>query len=146
VITYNFQTLAKHPRLGFVIHEDEVRPALFLTPAEAKEMQPAPIIRASEDFWRMTIARIQTVVADYYGFDNEHMRSSDRHRRYAYPRQIAMLLARELTKASLPDIGSRFGGKHHTTVIHGIRNAKSNIETDPDWRRDYDALRERLAA
>lgn len=78
----------------------------------------APVVpRPSEG----RVSRIQRTVANYYGIPDNEMVSARRARRVARPRQVAMWLARELTPFSLPDIGRRFGGRDHTTVIHAIR-------------------------
>jgi chromosomal replication initiator protein len=52
-----------------------------------------------------------------------------------YPRQVAMYLVKELTNASLPEIGRAFGGKHHTTVMHSIKRIEQQRQTDPDLNR-----------
>lgn len=95
---------------------------------------------------RLTLKRIQDEVADYYGLAHAHMLSPSRCRPHARPRQVAMYLGRQLTKLSLPDIGRRFGGRDHTTVIHAIRVVKQRIETEPELADDIAALKMRLAA
>ncbi len=67
---------------------------------------------------QVTIDLIQKVVSDHYGLDPEDLKEKRRTRNVAFPRQVAMYLARELTDASLPRIGEVFGGRDHTTVIH----------------------------
>ena len=69
----------------------------------------------------ISIERIQKVVADFYSLKVADLKARDNSRRVAEPRQVAMLLSRELTDSSLPQIGKEFGGKHHTTVLHSIR-------------------------
>lgn len=69
----------------------------------------------------ISIERIQKVVADFYSLRVADLKARDNSRRVAEPRQVAMLLSRELTDSSLPQIGKEFGGKHHTTVLHSIR-------------------------
>jgi chromosomal replication initiator protein len=66
----------------------------------------------------ITGPRIQRVVAEYFGMKVSELRSKSRQRSMAFPRQVAMFLCRELTSASLPEIGRLFGGKDHTTVLH----------------------------
>ncbi len=68
----------------------------------------------------ITIETIQKVVADFYNLKVADLKSKSNSRNIAVPRQIAMYLCKTLTKASLPEIGREFGGKHHTTVLHSI--------------------------
>ena len=63
---------------------------------------------------------------------------------FAYPRQIAMYLAKELTSASLPQIGKEFGGKHHTTVLHSVDKIEELRKTDKDLNRLLNKLTEQL--
>lgn len=77
----------------------------------------------------ITIAAIQEAVASHFGINVEDMKTKKRTRAIAYPRQVAMYLARELTDASLPRIGEEFGGRDHSTVIHAcdkIKEASQN--------------------
>jgi len=60
------------------------------------------------------------------------------------PRQIAMYLSRELTEASLPRIGTEFGGKDHTTVIHAYDKITASLKTDPELQKAIDDLKEEL--
>jgi chromosomal replication initiator protein len=94
---------------------------------------------------RLTISRIQQVVAEHFEIPEFEMRSCRRFRDVARPRQIAMYLARELTPKSLPDIGRRFGNRDHTTVIHAIKRVESISQIDGDFADDLDVLRGRLA-
>jgi chromosomal replication initiator protein len=95
---------------------------------------------------RMTIARIQEVVSRHYGIDVRYMKSAQRGRDVARPRQIAMFLAKELTPKSLPCIGQHFGNRDHTTVMHAIKRVNELCLIDGEIADDIDALRERLAA
>ena len=61
-----------------------------------------------------------------------------------YPRQIAMYLVKELTHASLPEIGRAFGGKHHTTVIHSISKIEQERQTNPDLNHMLHSLMDSL--
>ncbi len=72
----------------------------------------------TEEDKRINMNQIQKVVADYFGMTVSEMKSKKRTRAIAYPRQLAMYLSRELTEHSLPDIGTFFGGRDHTTVLH----------------------------
>ncbi len=93
---------------------------------------------------RLTIARIQAVVASYYDIAENEMRSDRRSRDIARPRQVAMYLAKQLTPKSLPEIGRRFGGRDHTTVMHALKQIAHLIAHDGDWATDVEVLRERL--
>lgn len=75
---------------------------------------------------RLTVADIQTIVADFYRIPRAEMTSPNRKREVARPRQVAMYLARTIAGRSLNDIGARFGGRDHTTVLHGIRSVEAN--------------------
>ena len=89
---------------------------------------------------RITIAKIQSVVAEYYNIKQSDMVSPRRTRAIARPRQIAMALARELTNHSLPEIGDRFGGRDHATVLYACKKVEQLRETNPDIAEDYKNL------
>lgn len=78
----------------------------------------------------ITIANIQKKVADYYKISQNELISNRRSRNIARPRQIAMYLAKKLTTKSLPEIGHKFGGKDHTTVIHSVKKIEELIKSD----------------
>ncbi len=79
----------------------------------------------------ITIPLIQEVVADHFGIKVSDMKSRRRTRNITFPRHIAMYLAREMTEGSLPEIGTEFGGRDHTTVIHAYDKIESQIKLDP---------------
>jgi chromosomal replication initiator protein len=91
-------------------------------------------LRASQR--RLTIDEIQKKVCDHYRISYREMTSERRAREVARPRQIAMYLAKQLTQRSLPEIGRRFGGRDHTTVIHAVRKIEElrlkDVEIDAD--------------
>ncbi len=93
---------------------------------------------------RITVDEIQKTVAEYYTLCMTDLLSSRRVRSVARPRQIAMYLAKILTTRSLPDLGRRFGGRDHTTVIHAIRKIESLMESDEAILADIDQLKARL--
>ncbi|MGH9508715.1 MAG: helix-turn-helix domain-containing protein, partial [Terriglobales bacterium] len=66
-------------------------------------------------------------------------------RSVVFPRQIAMYLAKQLTEASLPEIGRQFGGKHHTTVMHSVEKIEHSRKTDRDLNRVLNKLTEILS-
>ena len=76
---------------------------------------------------------IQKFVADHYSLKISDLKARNNSKSVALPRQIAMYMAKQLTTASLPDIGKGFGGKHHSTVIHSIRKVKGMMGSDPDF-------------
>jgi chromosomal replication initiator protein len=78
----------------------------------------------------VTIDQIQRKVAEYYDVRIADMTSKRRPANIAFPRQIAMFLARELTKASLNEIGEAFGGRDHGTVLHAHRLVRDRMQTD----------------
>jgi chromosomal replication initiator protein len=85
----------------------------------------------------VSIENIQKTVADYFKIRVGDLLSKRRSRSIARPRQIAMALAKELTNHSLPEIGDAFGGRDHTTVLHGCRRIESLRETDKRVDDDY---------
>jgi chromosomal replication initiator protein len=92
----------------------------------------AEMFRASRR--RITIDEIQRRVSEHYRIRQAEMVSARRAREVARPRQVAMYLAKQLTPRSLPEIGRKFGGRDHTTVIHAIRQIERlrGIDTDID--------------
>jgi len=75
----------------------------------------------SDEMRVVTIPRIQQFIADHYKLKVTQLKSKSNAQRIAFPRQIAMYLSKKLTSSSLPEIGRKFGGKHHSTVLHSIR-------------------------
>ncbi len=93
---------------------------------------------------RVTMEEIQTKVAQYYQLRVNDLQSARRARAYARPRQLAMHLAKQLTTASLPDIGRSFGGRDHTTVIHAVRTIDNLMTNDTQLAADHAALKQQL--
>ena len=85
----------------------------------------------------VSIENIQKTVADYFKLRVADLLSKKRSRSIARPRQLAMTLAKELTNHSLPEIGDAFGGRDHTTVLHGCRRIESLRGTDKRVDNDY---------
>ncbi len=90
----------------------------------------ANVLRANQR--RISIDEIQTQVAEHYRIRKAEMTSARRAREVARPRQVAMYLSKQLTPKSLPDIGRRFGGRDHTTVIHAVRQIEKLRASDPE--------------
>jgi chromosomal replication initiator protein len=89
---------------------------------------------------QISVENIQKTVADYYKLRVTDMHSKKRSRAVARPRQIAMALAKELTQLSLPEIGSNFGGRDHTTVLHACRTIAALRESHPEINHDVTFL------
>jgi chromosomal replication initiator protein len=83
----------------------------------------------------VTVEQIQKVVADHFGIPEEAMRVRKRTNSIAYPRQIAMFLAREYTGLSLTELGNRFGGRDHTTVMHAIDKISAARQADRELQQ-----------
>jgi hypothetical protein len=92
------------------------------------------------------VARIQKAVCRHFNIKANEMNSSVRLAMIVRPRQIAMYLCRTLTSRSLPEIGRRFGGKDHTTVLHGYNKIRKELEADDDLAADIDAIKKELAS
>jgi chromosomal replication initiator protein len=84
---------------------------------------------------KVTLESILKAVAEKFNMQASHLKHKTNAQSVSYPRQIAMYLAKELTQASLPEIGRAFGGKHHTTVLHSIRKIEEQRQRDPDLNR-----------
>ena len=95
---------------------------------------------------KTSISLIQKVVSQHYRVPVESMRSKVRTARLAFPRQVAIFLAREMTSASLAQIGQRFGGRDHTTVIHACQKITDMVERDVSLRSTINQLRKELAS
>ena len=89
---------------------------------------------------QISVENIQKTVADYYKIRLSEMHSKKRSRAIARPRQVAMALAKELTQLSLPEIGSNFGGRDHTTVLHACRQIAKLRESHADLNHDVNFL------
>jgi chromosomal replication initiator protein len=87
---------------------------------------------------------IQKAVAEHYSLRQADLLSERRNRAIARPRQAAMWLAKQLTTRSLPDIGRRFGGRDHTTVIHAVRRIEELKASDPVLTQDLETLTRKL--
>ena len=104
----------------------------------------ADLLRASDR--KVTIEEIMRKVSEHYNLRLSDMTSARRARAVARPRQIAMYLAKTLTSKSLPEIGRRFGGRDHTTVMHAVKRVESLSDTDSQVAEDVELLRRMLEA
>jgi chromosomal replication initiator protein len=93
---------------------------------------------------RITIDEIQRKVAEHFSLQLQDMHSSRRSRNVARPRQIAMYLCKKLTPRSLPEIGRKFGGRDHTTVMHAVRKVDELITSDISFADEVKTLTRKL--
>ncbi len=115
-----------------------------------RELTPDLVAEALKDIIatskpkKISIQDIQTIVGAYYNVRLEDFTAKKRTKSIAFPRQIAMYLARELTDYSLPKIGEEFGGRDHTTVIHAHEKIKTQIENDEKLAKEIKNLEQEI--
>ncbi|MBR4617881.1 MAG: chromosomal replication initiator protein DnaA [Bacilli bacterium] len=90
------------------------------------------------------IHKIQKIVAEEFQITVEDIRSKKRSSNISFPRQIAMYLCRKLTSESFPKIGTDFGGKDHSTVMHSVEKIENEIKVNPDLAKIIDKLKEKI--
>jgi chromosomal replication initiator protein len=100
------------------------------------------ILRANDR--RVTVDEIQKKVAEHYNIRLADMHSPRRLRTVARPRQLAMYLSKQLTSLSLPEIGRKFGGRDHTTVMHAVKKIEELRQNDSSLSEDIDLLTKML--
>jgi chromosomal replication initiator protein len=93
---------------------------------------------------KITIDAIQKAVAEQFGLRPAEIKAKTNSRQIVFPRQVAMYLAKQMTEASLPEIGRQFGGKHHTTVMHSVEKIEEQRQSDKDLNRMLNKLTETL--
>jgi len=93
---------------------------------------------------RVTIDSIQKAVGERFQIKQSQLKEKSNTKKVVYPRQVAMYLVKELTDASLPEIGRAFGGKHHTTVIHSVNKIEQKRQIDPELNRLLHSLMDSL--
>ena len=89
---------------------------------------------------KVTIEQIQKRVGEHFGLRPQDLKMRSNSKVIAFPRQVAMFLVKQLTSASLPEIGRQFGGKHHTTVLHSINKIEAQRQTDKDLNKTINRL------
>jgi len=89
---------------------------------------------------KVTIEQIQKAVGEHFGLRTQDLKMRSNSRVIAFPRQVAMFLVKQLTPASLPEIGKQFGGKHHTTVLHSINKIEALRQSDKEFNRTINRL------
>jgi chromosomal replication initiator protein len=92
----------------------------------------------------ISIDNIQKHAASFYNISVSDLKSSKKLRIYSLPRQIAMYLCRTMTKSSFPEIGEKFGGKDHSTVIHAVRKIEKRLAEDRELKNIIDTLKNQL--
>jgi chromosomal replication initiator protein len=107
----------------------------------AREALKDIIVDKSRD---ITIEMIQKQTGDHFGVKVSELKSEKRLKALVFPRQIAIFLCRELTKASYPEIGEKFGGKDHSTIIHSVKKIERQLVQDPDLKGIIDEVRKKL--
>lgn len=100
------------------------------------------LLRANDR--RVTIEEIQKRVSEHFNIKQSEMHSARRSRAIARPRQVAMYLAKQLTARSLPEIGRKFGGRDHTTVMHAVKKVDELRQEDSSFAEDVELLRRML--
>lgn len=93
---------------------------------------------------RVTVDEIQKLTADHFALKQADLLSERRTRAVARPRQVAMWLCKQHTTRSYPDIGRRFGGRDHTTVLHAVKKIEELLQTDDQIAKDVEALTRKL--
>ena len=109
-----------------------------LTAEVLDDLFPEPAARAGDT--RVTIEDVQVATCSAFGITREELVSDSRANRVAWPRQVAMFLARRHTDESLPAIGASFGGRGHTTVMHAVRRTAERVQSDPELSTIVDDL------
>ena len=103
-----------------------------------KDFLPAHIISKNK------IDLLQKIICEKYSISIEDIKSDKRNSEIAYPRQIAMYIARNYIKESLPKIGSEFGGKDHTTVMYSVNKIEKEIKSNSSLQEEVDKIVEKL--
>lgn len=122
-----------------VAHADVTKSDITL---ESTQEVLQDLLRSSDR--RVTIDEIQRRVAEHYNVRIADMHSARRARNVARPRQVAMYLAKQLTARSLPEIGRKFGGRDHTTVMHAVKKVEELMAGDASFAQDVEVLRRTL--
>ena len=92
----------------------------------------------------ISIENIQKIVSNYYNIKVPDLKSSKKIKTFVFPRQLAMYLSRTMTKSSFPEIGSKFGGKDHSTVIHAVRQIEKKISEDRETKNVIETIKNEL--
>ena len=136
---YHMRNVAATNKLLALLHEHHGNGELVTTaPIEASEPEPEPVIAAEPEPAPEPIIKygpghyvhIQRVVAKHYGITRVELLGPSHRQKYSLPRQVAMYLCHVNGTRTLPEIGRRFGGRDHTTVLHAVRKIERWVEQD----------------
>lgn len=111
-------------------------------PLTLESVREAIKVYGKDESHGVTVESIQKHVADHFKVKLKELLSKTNERRIVLPRQVAMYLCNQLTDCSLPEIGKRFGGKHHSTVLHSIRKVEGKMKDEPAFQQVVHALRD----
>jgi chromosomal replication initiator protein len=141
--------VAKHVQSNVRELEGALRKILAYSRFNRKEISVGLAREALRDLLsiknrQISVENIQKTVADYYKIKTADMYSKKRPASIARPRQIAMYLAKELTRKSLPEIGEMFGGRDHTTVLHAVRKIAGERQQDTELNQQLHVLEQTL--
>jgi len=92
----------------------------------------------------VTVESIQKLVANHFNLKVTELKSKNNSQQISFPRQVAMYLCKQMTECSLPEIGKRFGGKHHSTVIHAIQKIENKRSKEKEFERLLDGFMQSL--
>ena len=112
-----------------------------ITLSMAREVMKDIIVEKTKE---ITVEMIQKHVADHFRIKVSELKSDKRIKTLVVPRQIAIYICRELTKASYPEIGEKFGGKDHSTIIHSVKKIEKQMAGDPDFKGTVEDIKKRL--
>jgi chromosomal replication initiator protein len=112
-----------------------------ITLAMAREVMKDIIVEKTKE---ITVEMIQKHVADHFRIKVSELKSDKRIKTLVVPRQIAIYICRELTKASYPEIGEKFGGKDHSTIIHSVKKIEKQMAGDADFKGTVEDIKKRL--
>ncbi|GAB7025198.1 chromosomal replication initiator protein DnaA [Geotalea toluenoxydans] len=107
----------------------------------ARDILKDIIVEKTKD---ITVEMIQKHVADHFKIKVSELKSDKRLKTFVIPRQIAIYISRELTKASYPEIGERFGGKDHSTIIHSVKKIEKQMENDLEIKNAVEKMKKEL--
>ncbi|GFO56791.1 chromosomal replication initiator protein DnaA [Geomonas sp. Red276] len=112
-----------------------------ITLSMAREVMKDIIVEKTKD---ITVEMIQKMVAEHFRIKVSELKSDKRLKTLVVPRQIAIFICRELTKASYPEIGEKFGGKDHSTIIHSVKKVEKQMAADADFKATVEDIKKKL--
>jgi len=112
-----------------------------ITLSMAREVMKDIIVEKTRD---ISVEMIQKTVADHFRIKLSELKSDKRIKTLVVPRQIAIYICRELTKASYPEIGEKFGGKDHSTIIHSVKKIEKQLTADADLKATVEDIKKKL--